>query len=621
MENYSLIALLFAALTLISTLFLVRRRNKQQQEALLKQETHAEEFKQIELMRVQNPTDQDLQAYDLIETERRNVWQRLSIETSISPKRISQLSLDLIRQIAVIYYPDLEYPEFQASIPDLLELNARIISRLREYLDDFPLNTIRDVNIQEVLKYKSYYHKLSDFDLVKFAKDNKYIYTVGHYAWMGYNALNPWYWGRKIAFTAGKEGTFRYLLTIIITVVGEEAVLVYSKRDLRAKATAIEKNIAFEMINMAIIDGVVSQEEYEVLLPFILKNPRLDEPIKITLLKALLRKHPVKSAALPEGYDNKEKKRLLAEVERVAKADKLGILKKQDALKALEESLNLESEYRTQLELTPHAEVHSYELMQQNRRREEAILRLMVQAGSVTEQLPDSLRDYIMQRAESYPMPFNETEQARIFQEASTPTLPDTLTDLIPTKPEKERAIADVLDALLWYLPFTRPKEEFYTKIVSALDLKKESDKFLLARLEKLLPSNKLIEKPPFEVFKSLYRLIGSEDQITALQETGTTYTFMTADATPRKKEAAFWLCVTTSRVLVLAATMIEQTIYQHHLEFGNALGVRIKQGKLYDSYILKDHKQEICLTNTLFHSSNLKNALNAYLKKEETLL
>ena len=38
-------------------------------------------------------------------------------------------------------------------------------------------------------------------------------------------------------------------------------------------------------------------------------------------------------------YNEKEKKRLLAEVERVVKADKLDTLKKREALKALEESL------------------------------------------------------------------------------------------------------------------------------------------------------------------------------------------------------------------------------------------------------------------------------------------
>jgi len=473
MDSYSIAALIFAALALLSALLLVRGRNRKHHEELIAHEKEEEAFKQIELIRVQNPTEQDLRAYDLIESERQKVWKNLLTKTSISPRRIYQLSFDLIREIAAIYNPDVENPEFQASVFDILELNYRIIERIKEYLEEFPLNTIKDINIQNILRYKGYYDRLSEFEPIKLAKQHKYFYTIGKYAWMGYNVLNPWYWGRKVVFTAGREGAFRYLLTVIITVVGEEAVLVYSKRNIKAKAVAIEKNIAFEMINMAVVDGVVSQEEYEVILNFILQNPQFDDQMKVTLLRALLRKRPVKTTVPFDAYEGKEKKRLLAEVERVAKADKLGILKKRKALKSLEESLAVTSEYRTQLELAPHEEVHSWDLMQQNRQREEAILRLMIQAGAVDGAVTDSLREYIIQRATSYPISFKEEEQENILSEETASTAQDTLTKVITTKVDKERALSEVLDALLWYLPFTRKKEEFYTLIVSALDKKK----------------------------------------------------------------------------------------------------------------------------------------------------
>ena len=262
MDSYSIAALLLAAFALLSALLLDRRRiNREHQEELIARETEQEEFKQIELIRVHNPTEQDLQAYELIESERQKVWKNLLTKTSISPRKIYQLSFDLIREIAAIYNPDVENPEFQASVSDLLELNYRIIERVKEYLEEFPLNTIKDLNIQDILKYKGYYDRLSEFELVKFAKDHKYLYTIGRYAWMGYNVINPWYWGRKVVFTASREGAFRHLLAVIVTVVGEEAVLVYSERNIKAKAVAVEKNIAFEMINMAVIDGVVSRED------------------------------------------------------------------------------------------------------------------------------------------------------------------------------------------------------------------------------------------------------------------------------------------------------------------------------------------------------------------------
>lgn len=618
MDSSSILVLLCAALTLLSALLLVRRRNRQHQEALQALEENQEHLSQIELIRVQNPTDQDRQAYELIEFERQKVWKSFSTKTSIAPRKIYHLSFDLIQRIAAIYYPEIENPVFQASIYDLLELNYRIIERIKEYLEEFPLNTIKDMNIDDILRYKSYYDRVTDFRLVKLAKNHKYIYTVGKYAWMGYNALNPWYWGRKVVFTAGKEGALRSLLSVVITVVGEEAVLVYSKRNIRAKAVAVEKSIAFEMINMAISDGVVSQEEYDVLLDFIIKNNRLDDQIKVTLMQALLRKRVVKSEFPPDIYDEKARKRLLAEVERVAKADKFGLLKKREALKNLEESLAMTSEYRTQLELTPHKEVQSVDLMQQNRRREEAILRLMVQAGSVEGAIPESLREYIIQRASSYPLPFDEHEQQAILHEEATPTAKDTLTDLIRTKAEKERALADVLDALLWYLPFSRPKEEFYTLIASALDLKHAAESVLHKRLEQSLPAGKLIEKPPAEPLKYLSRLLRHDEQIVALQKTATKYTFTTGTEKSKNKDTEFWLCVTTQRTLVLAATKIDDTMYQHHIAFQDNLRVQIQAGRFQDTYILRGTTDEIRLESGMFRSAQLKGALQPYLVSEQ---
>ena len=614
MDTYSLFALGFAVLTLLTVLFAFRKHQRKQQEALLASELEKEDFQQIELLRVQNPSQQDEQAYKLIERERQKVWTSLTLETSLAPRKIWQMSFDLIKGIAAIYHPEIENPQYQASLTQLIELNERIILRLQDYLDEFPLNTIKDVNIQDVLHYKELFDKAKNFEFVQFARKHKYVYDIGQYVWMGFNALNPWYWGRKAAFTAGREGSYRYLLSVILTVVGEEAVLVYSKRQIRKQAMAVEKNIAFEMINMAVVDNNVSSEEYEIVMNFILKNSNFDDRVKVSLLKALARKHPVSVALPPEPYDEKDKKRLLMEVERVAKADKLGLLKKRERLENLEDTLGLSSGLRSQLALAPPEETHSHDLLEQKRRKEEAILRLFTQAASLDGEFPDSMREYIIQRAASYPRPFSEQEQAAILREAIAPSSPNSLTDRISSQGDKERTLSEILDALLWYLPFSRGEEEFYTQIVAALDLKKISDKLLHKRLEQLLPSEKLVDKPPFTVLKQLFRLLQQHEQILALQQSATNYQFLTEGEKSTRKDAPYWLCVTSERVFLIAAVTIDKTIYHHHLEFQPDLRVRIENGRFSDNYILRDSRQEIHLAHTLFNSSKLKQALGSYL-------
>ncbi len=611
MDSYSIIVLIGAALVLLSTLLLVRYRNRKHQEELeARHNEELRELEQIELIRVQNPTEADLKAYTLIETERQKVWKSLSVDTSIAPRKIYQLAFDLVRDIAAIYYPDTENPIFKASIFDLLELNYRIVERIKDALDDFPLNTIKDMNIHDILRYKGYYDKFTDFQFVKVAEEHKYLYTIGKYAWMGYNALNPWYWGRKVAFTAGKEGSVRYLLSVIITVVGEESVLVYSSRNIRAKAVAIEKNIAFEMINMAVADGDVSQKEYEILLDFILNNHRLDDQLKVTLMKSVMRKRPTKSTLSADSYDAKDKRRLLAEVEKVAKADNLGLLKKREALKALEESLAVTSGYRSQLEVTPHEEIQAHDLMEHNRRREEALLRLLAQAGALDGPVPDALKDYIMQRATSYPTPFSDEEQQAILHEATTPTPLDTLTDLIRTKTDKERALSEILDILLWNPPFSQEKETFYQQIATALDLKKAGMTLLHNGLRHKLPSGKLIDKPPVDILKLLYRVLEPEEQVLALQHTSTKYRFPVGGKSGKPKDTDSWLAVTSQRVCALAAVTVDETFYHHCETFSDALQTHIESGRLHDVYRLDDGEHEFRVEKSLFRSAAFKHAL-----------
>lgn len=345
MDNYSLIALVFVALILMSALLAVRRHNRKQQKETPDRAIEEGNLQQIELIRVQNPSSQDKKAYEWIEAERKKVWTRLSLKTSLAPREIWQMSLMLIKEIAAIYHPEAENPQFQASMDDLLELNERIVKRLQEYLEKPPLNTIKDLNIQDVLTYKKRYERFSQSSGIKFVQKHKRLYSIGKHAWTVRNFLNPWYWSRKVVYTAGKEGLYRHLLGVVLKVVGEEAVLVYSKRYTRKEAVVFEKNIALEMINMAFVDTVVSSEAYEVVLNFILNNTKFDDWVKVALLKTLQNKRPVKTTCSLDTYNDKEKKRLLAEVERVAKADKPETLKKRDALKSLEESLKPNSRH------------------------------------------------------------------------------------------------------------------------------------------------------------------------------------------------------------------------------------------------------------------------------------
>jgi hypothetical protein len=136
------------------------------------------------------------------------------------------LSRGLVEKIAAIYHPDIEEPVYQVSVLGLLHLFKRVAERLEGYLNKFPLTVLRDRTIAEMLLLHSGYVKVRENPVMKFL-GNKFINTARRLVWSAYNVSNPWFYGRQIVWTVGKELGMRYLLTLILTVVGEEAVLLY----------------------------------------------------------------------------------------------------------------------------------------------------------------------------------------------------------------------------------------------------------------------------------------------------------------------------------------------------------------------------------------------------------
>lgn len=276
------------------------------------------------------------------------------------------------------------------------------------------------------------------------------------------------------------------------------------------------------------------------------------------------------------------------------------------------------SAYRSQLDVTQPKEVQARDLMDQNRRREDALLRLLAQAGAQDGALPDAAREYLLQRAATYPTPFNDDEQGEILHEAVIPTPLDTLTDRIQTKHDQERAVAEILDMLLQYPPFSPKKEAFYQHIITALNLKKQGQPLLYAALREKLPAGKQFDKAPFDILKLLYRVLVSDEQVLALQHTSTKYRFPVGGESGKPKDVDSWVAVTSQRVCVLAAVTVDGTFYHHHETFGDDLQVRLKSGRLRDEYYFSDGEHEFRVDKSLFRSSLFKYALQGRIVSDQ---
>jgi hypothetical protein len=143
---------------------------------------------------------------------------------------VTNLALELVQEIARIYYPEEERPELKASLKDLVSLYNRVGARLQALLGTRALRSFQDLELQTVWRYHELYRTVKNHRWYLFVK-RRHLDRAVRWGWAALNFANPWYWGREAAYRGGKEMAIRLALARIVDIVGEEAVLLYSRRD------------------------------------------------------------------------------------------------------------------------------------------------------------------------------------------------------------------------------------------------------------------------------------------------------------------------------------------------------------------------------------------------------
>ena len=175
------------------------------------------------------PRPVDQQARDLIRAYRRRFLLQLWPDLEFSWRGIIDLTWDLIREVARIYYPDEERPELKATLYDLIDLQGRINARLQQLFESLPLKAIREVELETILQAHGLYKKFTQNPFYRFCKRHRLDELV-RAAWLLKNLANPWYWGYRATWAGSKEFFYRYFLARLCTIVGEEAMRLYGRR-------------------------------------------------------------------------------------------------------------------------------------------------------------------------------------------------------------------------------------------------------------------------------------------------------------------------------------------------------------------------------------------------------
>lgn len=165
---------------------------------------------------------------------------------------IKDISWELINDIAKMYYPDSEYPIYELSIDEFMELNHYITNRVNTLFKGKVLKNFKKIRISQILKILDLKKKIDENKAVKVAKK---AHIPGFFkATMNVlNVFNPGYWVKKLMInTTLTIGTNKIAKTVI-DIVGEETSKVYSKSvfnkelliesDVEKTIDEIEKNL------------------------------------------------------------------------------------------------------------------------------------------------------------------------------------------------------------------------------------------------------------------------------------------------------------------------------------------------------------------------------------------
>jgi hypothetical protein len=172
-----------------------------------------------------DPNPKDEAAFKVIRDCRNRYLWNWRPDTELSFNGINELSLDLTRKIAGVYYPDEPRPELKASIADLVAMHNRVGARLAEWLEAGPSRVFKEVELRTIIRYYETFQSLKNHSITRFVRRHR-LDRLANWSWAAFNYNSPFYWGRRGAYEVGR----RLLLARIADLVGEEAVLLYGRR-------------------------------------------------------------------------------------------------------------------------------------------------------------------------------------------------------------------------------------------------------------------------------------------------------------------------------------------------------------------------------------------------------
>lgn len=189
-------------------------------------------------------TEVDEEELKQIVTDKQETFKKMKRKGESIGKLTFSLSYELIEEIAKYYFPKSKYPMLELSVDEMLALNHYITERIDGILNQPILKNTRNIRVTKLVRMYEAKRSFDQNRIVKAAK-NKVVKKSVKYTLGAVNLMNPAYWFRKLVVNKSVGYIENKIALLIIGVVGEETIKVYSKK-------LFDKEVEMDFVDQAL---------------------------------------------------------------------------------------------------------------------------------------------------------------------------------------------------------------------------------------------------------------------------------------------------------------------------------------------------------------------------------
>jgi hypothetical protein len=186
--------------------------------------------KNIDIDEIRRPTIQvdEEELKEKIKAKQKEFKRARKVDNEKIAKKTFDLSYELVEEISGYFFPESKYPMLELSVNEILNLVHYITDRIDDLLDK---PVIKNTKNMQVIRFMQMYDKKKEVEQSKMVKAAQKVKLpkVMKYGGAVVGAINPVTWFRKAVINTSVNAMTKKICLVIIAIVGEETVKVYSK--------------------------------------------------------------------------------------------------------------------------------------------------------------------------------------------------------------------------------------------------------------------------------------------------------------------------------------------------------------------------------------------------------